>query len=214
MLKLNILSIISSAALSLALVSNASATTITTGGSSAFVNEGQMTSVAGATTTTFDGLTALPAGFTAVGTTPVNPLVSGNVLNVYKTPSGDTSTYLTTGTGKIIDSLAKDTDYFGFYWGSLDTYNTFSILDSAGNTFSITGAQMATQYSLAADGNTSYFVNVYATPGTSFVTAAFSSTNYAMEVDNVASATPEPGTVALLAGGLLIVAGSLRRRKA
>jgi hypothetical protein len=213
MKNVNLFSLFSSAALALAFVSHAGATTITIGGTSVS-GQGEETSVAGATTTTFNGLTALPSGFSSTGTTPSDPLVNGSVLNVYKTPTGDTSTYLTTGTGYIIDTLGKDTDYFGFYWGSLDNYNTFQIDESNGSVFQITGAQLACQFGIAADATSSYYVNLYADPGTTFTAAGFASSNYAFEVDNVATATPEPGTVALLSGGLLIVSGVLRRRKA
>jgi hypothetical protein len=173
-----------------------------------------MTSVAGATTTTFNGLTSLPSGFSAHGTTPSDPLVNGSVLDVYKAPTGDNSTYLSTGTGVVFDTLTTPATYFGFYWGSLDTYNVFAISESNGKTLTVTGAELASEFCIPANGNSSYFVNFFADPGTTFTVAGFSSSNYALEVDNIATATPEPGTVALLAGGLLIVAGTFRRRKA
>jgi hypothetical protein len=213
MKKSNLFSLFSSAALALALVSHASATTITIGGTSV-AGQGEESSVAGAITTTFNGLTSLPSGFSSTGTTPANPLVNGSVSTVYLEPTGDTSTYLTTGTGFIIDTLAKDTNYFGFYWGSLDTYNTFQIDESNGSVLQINGAQLASEFNIAADGNSSYFVNFFSDPGTTFTSAGFTSGINSIEVDNVATATPEPGTIALLSGGLLVVAGALRRRKA
>jgi hypothetical protein len=57
-------------------------------------------------------------------------------------------------------------------------------------------------------------VNFYADPGTTFTSAGFSSTQDSFELDNIATATPEPASIATLAGGLLIVAGAIRRRKA
>ena len=105
MSKLILSSLLPAAALMLAMVSPAGAVTITIGGA-AVAGEGLESSVAGATTMTFDGLTTLPAGFVAQGTTPTNPLVSGSQAQVYAAPTGDTSTYLTTGMGLIFDFTA------------------------------------------------------------------------------------------------------------
>jgi len=214
MKKLNVL--LSSAALALALVSQASATSITMGGT-AVAGEGVQTSVAGATTMTFDGLTALPAGFNAIGTTPANPLVNPpDVPGLYSAPTGDNSTYLTTGTGAILDlALPTGTTYFGLYWGSLDAGNVLEIDDSNGNNLSLTGAQLASMVpGVVANGSTSYFVNFSADPGATFTSVGFSSLSNSFEFDNVATATPEPASLAMLAGGLLVVAGAVRRRKA
>jgi hypothetical protein len=207
-------SLFSSAALALALVSSASATTVTIGGT-AVAGEGMETSVQGATTMTFDGLKALPAGFSAIGTTPAIPLVSGSLYGVYQAPTGDTSTYLTTGAGAIVDlALAPGTTYFGFYWGSADTNNDFQIDESNGSILNINGTQLGALTGAAINRSNSYFVNFYADPGTTFTSAGFSSTQDSFELDNIATATPEPASIATLAGGLLIVAGAIRRRKA
>lgn len=213
--KLKISSVLSSAVLAIALGSNAGATTVTVGNATMVAGEGMMSAQAGAITTTFDGMSQLPSGFTAIGTNPSNPLVSGSSLHTFLAPTGDNSTYVSTGSGVVLDQmLPKDTNYYGFYWGSLDTYNVFSITDSNGNTFSISGATLASDFNIAADGNSSYFVNFFAAPGATFTAAGFGSGINAFEFDNVATATPEPGTVAMLAGGLLILVGTVRRRKA
>ena len=208
--------LISSTALALAFVSQAGATSVTVGGA-AVAGQGQQSSVAGAITTTFNGLTSLPAGFVAIGTTPSNPLVNPpDLANVYAAPTGDSSTYLTTGLGTIVDSaIPAGSTYFGFYWGSVDSFNNFQITDSNGKIFCINGSNLASLApGVTANGTTSYFVNLYADAGATFKTASFSSTNYSFEFDNVATATPEPASIAMLAGGLLVVAGAVRRRKA
>jgi hypothetical protein len=220
MIKSSLFSLFSSAALALALVGHASATTITIGGHTV-TGQGQFSSVPGMTTTTFDGLTSLPVGFTSMNTTPSDPVVQGSVTNVYKAPTGDYSTYLTTGLGTITDTLSKPSSYFGFYWGSLDYYNNFTLLESNGSSFTINGAQLATNYGLQDNGANSYYVNFFAGPGVTFDSASFASNGFAFEIDNIATAcdpdptaAPEPASVATsLGGGLLILAGAIRRRK-
>lgn len=204
-----------SAAFTLGLVGSASATTVTIGGT-ADGDLGMMTSVAGATTVTFNGSSALPSGFSASHTHPSNPVVQGSVLNLYKAPTDDSSNYLTTGTGSIVDTLNTPSTYFGFYWGSLDSYNDLKITESNGAVFNMTGSELASDYHVTANGNCSYFFNFFADPGTTIESVEFSSSTNSFEIDNVAtaSATPEPATIAMLTGGLLICAGSIRRRKA
>jgi len=211
---MNKFSFFSSLALAMALVSQANATTITLGGTTV-AGQGVESSVSGATTMTFNGLTALPAGFVAQGATPAAGLATGNLSNVFLEPTGDTSTYLTTGTGFILDyAIPAGSTYFGFYWGSTDIYNTFQINESNGSDLQITGSTLASMFpGINVNGNNSYFVNLYADAGTTFTSAGFASSNYAFEVDNIATATPEPASIAMLAGGLLVVAGSLRRRR-
>jgi hypothetical protein len=214
MKKLNVL--LSSAALALALVSQASATSITIGGID-ISGEGQISSNLGATTQTFDGMTTLPTGYLAIGTTPANPLVNPpNTPGLYSEPTNDGSTYVSTGTGAVLNlAVPAGTTYFGFYWGSLDTYNVFELQQSNGDTLDITGAQLASLVpGVVADGSTSYFVNFSADPGATFTSAGFSSLQNSFEFDNVATATPEPASLAMLAGGLLVLAGTVRRRKA
>ena len=207
-------SLFSSAALALALVSSASATTVTIGGTSV-KGEGMETSVAGATTMTFDSMKSLPVGFDAIGTTPSNPVVQYSSLGVYLAPTGDCSTYLSTGSGVILDfAIPAGTTYFGFYWGSVDPNNVFQIDESNGKDFTFTGAQMENMAGVTVNDKNSYLINFYADAGTTFTSAGFSSPQNSFEVDNIATATPEPASVATLAGGLLIVAGTIRRRKA
>ncbi len=204
--------LISEAALALALVGQASATTITVGGDVA-PSQGEVSAIAGATTITFNGLTSLPAGFTSFNTTPTDPVVQGSVTNVYRTPTGDSSTYLTTGLGTITDTLSTPSSYFGFYSGSLDYYSIVTLQESNGSSTTINGAQLASEFGIQDNGVNSYYLNFFADPGTTFTAATFASNGFSLEIDNVATAAiPEPGSVATLAGGLLILAGAIRRR--
>lgn len=206
-------SLFSSAALALALVGQSGATTVTIGGTNV-AGQGEMSSVMGATTITFNGVIKLPTNFKASGKVPPQPLVFGSVWNHSLTK--DKSTYVQTGEGTIADTLMANTNYFGFYWGSAESDNLFQLTDTNGHTFSIRGHELDCDFGFDRDKNSSYFINFFAGRGNFFTTASFSSNDDSFKFDNVATATatPEPAGVAMLAGGLLIVAGTVRRRKA
>lgn len=211
MTNLTLSSLFSSAALALALVSPATATTVTLGGT-AVSGQGMESSIAGTTTNTFNN-SPMPASFSGDSNAA---LVSGSVTNVYLAPTGDTSAYVTTGVGTLTDTLAAGITSFGFYWGSVDTWNTFSITESNGKTSStlcLTGSQLASEFNVPVNSSDSSFINFSADAGQTFTSAAFASTQNSFEFDNLATATPEPASIGMLAGGLLAMAGALRRRK-
>jgi hypothetical protein len=141
-------------------------------------------------------------------------------------PTGDKNPYLDTGIGSISIDLATvasalgikgSIDYFGLYWGSIDTYNAISFWDGSTEVKSYTGWQVAS--AAAADGipvhfgSTSLFVNFFA-GGNQWTSIELSSSEPAFESDNHAfggDAVPEPGTMALMGIGLLGVALVFRR---
>ncbi len=142
-------------------------------------------------------------------------IVSGSSRGLYAAPfvtaanSPDTTNYLSVPNpirnGSALFELGTTANYFGLLWGSIDRYNSIAFLSGASVVASFTG-QSITRPS-AANGNqtapsTNTYVNFFDLP--SFDAVRLISTNFAFESDNHAFATvPEPGTLSLLAFGLL-----------
>ena len=146
-------------------------------------------------------------------------LVTGSVSGQYASPFGIEDTYMTVGNSTATLTLNDSYDYFGLYWGSIDTYNylSFYLGDALVRTFG--GSDLPP---LLADGGQTAWtsnrsLNFFFTDGALFDTVVLRSDGYAFESDNHAIAAvsvPEPGTLALLAAGLLGIGASRRRRRA
>jgi hypothetical protein len=195
---------------------SAQAFTFSIGGTNAGA-EGYKSSVAGATTVTFDSPSG-PSNSVVTYSGLTNHIVQGSKGGHHATPAGDTSKFLTLAqkganvagsTGSLTLNFAKSLDYFGLYWGSVDTYNYVDFY--SGNTLLKTfgGGDISTtargSWTGASD---NLFVNFFADPGQTFSKIVLRSNNIAFESDNHAyrvsggdaAAVPEPFTI----GGTLI----------
>jgi hypothetical protein len=169
---------------------------------------------AGATLVDFD--TGLPADPLITSAGAGFGLYTGSIPGLTATPFGDASQYFSVGKGTTTITFGESQDYLGLLWGSVDGYNSLAFYDGADLVGTITGNMIVNP----ATGNQgiggTFYVNFDVASG--FDRLVLVSTQYAFEFDDLAYGTtalrmPEPGTAALLAGGLLTLGFARRRRR-
>lgn len=143
-------------------------------------------------------------------------LVTGSVSGKYAAPAGvsgvaDASRYVTVpksddpdSSGSVMVTGLPDSNYFGIWWGSMDTYNTFTFYYNGAFVQSFTGTDVAVGN--IANGNqvapsTNHYVNFLGL--NTFNSFQMSSTQFAFEADNIAigynpKLVPEAGSTLLL----------------
>lgn len=121
--------------------------------------------------------------------------------------------------GSAIFSLDQDYNYFGLFWGSVDSYNTLAFYNGSDLLGSFGGDYFVPP--LQADGgqgdwNSNRFINFYFTDGMTYDSVKLASGSYAFETDNHAFGSvsvPEPSVLALLGAGLLGLGFAGRRKQ-
>jgi hypothetical protein len=173
------------------------------------------TSVAGATTIDFNagcGYTTCTGDFA---------LVSGNESGKYAQPLGVNSQYLTVPnpsptTQSATFTLGAAADYFGLFWGSIDSYNFISFYLGNSLIASYSGSDIVGQF---ADGNqlslnSNRYIN-FAFGSDAYDSVKLTSNGFAFESDNHAFkklvSVTEPTTALLFLLGLVGLA--LARRQ-
>jgi hypothetical protein len=130
-------------------------------------------------------------------------------------PFGDTSRkYLSVLGGASVDISTGPSSRVGFYWGSIDGYNSVKFYNGATLVGSLAGSDLTP---LLANGNQVQFssnrhITFFLTSG-SFDRFSLSSSANSFEVDNISAGVPEPATWAMMLLGFVGLGYLSRRRK-
>ena len=147
----------------------------------------------------------------APGTPGVSAAPSGTAAGTFylTVPINASSGTATLNLGGSFSSLS-------FYWGSVDDYNTVTLIQSDGTETSFDGTDIG--FGVDFDGNqtdndSNVRVNFLAT-GAGISSIRFNSTGFAFETDTFAgTAVPEPATWAMMVGGFGMMGFAARRRR-
>jgi hypothetical protein len=195
----------------------AAALTITT-------TAGPLTTVAGATTITFDSAAlGRPNGTNLSGATYTGGvIVTGNVPRQYASPLNNNTNYIKVGSSAetLRINLPGLGDYFGAFMGSLDSYNGIAFFNGETQVATFTGTQISSTCNGSGSQTNSScnpFVNFFAQNSSQqFNRVVMTSTSAAFETDNHAfrsSGTAVPVPPALLGTAFTAVIGALKVRK-
>ena len=177
------------------------------------------------------GLATPSAGYTVIDTFDDLSGVTTNYGSVQiKTPPADgngappansfpagTSYLSVLGGASATINFAAGTTAFQFDWGSIDSYNTLTVVSSTGSyvfvpgTLSFPNAANGDQHAIGTNGRVTVWGNA---PGETFSSITLTSSSNSFEIDNLATAAvPEPATWAMLITGFGLVGFAARRRE-
>jgi len=169
---------------------------------------------------------SMAPGYLSNSGSPVESVSPGSTVNYYSSatvpgqavgPVPLVGSYISILSGSYSVAFSG-VQVLSFVYAALDDYNSVTLNFASSATRTFTGAQIATG-SLATAINDANFMAgsgrvTYDFGGTDTLTSViFSTTSPAFEIDELASAVPEPATWALMILGFGIVGSALRRRR-
>jgi hypothetical protein len=161
-----------------------------------------------ATAQSFTSGSSLHGGFAFIGQNAGMAAPGDSIVNEYQAPANISSDYAHVGTGaEIVETFLTPVDYFGLYWGSPDSYNKITFVDAEGQESSFAPG-VGDLSELNPNQITPAYVEFFNNSDVPWISATFTSSAPAFEFANVATAnepTPEPGAIALCAGGLIVL---------
>ena len=188
---------------------------------------GSLPAMAGVAVSSVDGAApyGVPATFQFDGPTSEysGTIYTDSVGGVRAQPAGSTGGYGSVGPSNDQSSAILDLSAFGaissitFLWGSVDTYNTITLLGT-GVSFNGGDEGVSPSNGDQVNPNSNRLVTLTFTGADQWnVTGLeFSSTGNAFEFDNVkvtTAAVPEPASWALMLGGFGAIGGAMRSRR-
>jgi hypothetical protein len=197
-------------------------------GGTAVAGEGFKSSVANTRTIDFNSGTDPSNNMVQFSGLASDSIVKGSKNSQYATPSGNATSYLTIAnkgsgiagaTGSVTMTFAKALDYFGLYWGSVDTFNSISFFSGDKLLKTFGGGEVSSTARGSWTGATdNIYTNFFADKGESFDKIVLASSGIAFESDNFAykeaSAVPEPLTMGGAAIGIALGARMRKKMKA
>jgi hypothetical protein len=188
--------------------------------------DGYKSNQAGAVTVDFNNGVAPTSGFVSYSGINGN-IVKGSRSGQHATPFSNTTNFMTISpknsgkvgaTGTVTLNFAKAIDYFGLYWGSVDTHNKINFYSAGKLVKAFAGSDISKTATGSWTGaSDNLFVNFFSGTNQTFDKVELVAGGVAFESDNhtyrQAAAVPEPFTM----GGMALAGMGLnyaRRRKA
>lgn len=140
-------------------------------------------------------------------------ITSGSTGGVSVQPAVfSTGNYAEAGTNGSFSLAFGPTNLLSFAIGSLDAFNSLTLLFSDASTVTLAGGNIINDANFMTDGRRDGVVTYTVTGNQLLTGATFASGQQAFEIDNVAVGVPEPAAWGMMILGFGLVGGVLRRR--